>query len=71
MHNCAEHGSSFWRHHFLAVLRQAPDRLAGIVAVDETFVLERRKGERHWSASHADVAARLKSLTSFASRCPS
>ena len=35
-----------WRHRFLAAVRQAPDRLAGIVEVDETFVLESRKGER-------------------------
>ena len=27
-------------------MRQAPDRLAGIVEADETFVLESRKGER-------------------------
>ena len=35
-----------WRHRFLAAIRQAPDRLAGIVEADETFVLESRKGER-------------------------
>ena len=35
-----------WRHRFLAAMRQAPDRLAGIVEADETFVLESRKGER-------------------------
>ena len=35
-----------WRHRFLAAVRQAPDRLAGIVEADETFVLESRKGER-------------------------
>ena len=29
-----------WRHRFLAAVRQAPDRLAGIVEADETFVLE-------------------------------
>ena len=28
------------------MVRQAPDRLAGIVEADETFVLESRKGER-------------------------
>ena len=33
-----------WRHRFLEAVRQAPDRLAGIVAADETFVLEGRKG---------------------------
>ena len=35
-----------WRHRFLAAVRQAPDRLAGIVEADETFVLESRKGDR-------------------------
>ena len=35
-----------WRHRFLAAVRQAPERLAGIVEADETFVLESRKGER-------------------------
>ena len=35
-----------WRHRFLAAVRQAPDRLAGIVEADETFVLESRKGQR-------------------------
>ena len=35
-----------WRHRFLEAVRQAPDRLAGIVEADETFVLESRKGER-------------------------
>ena len=35
-----------WRHRFLAAVRKAPDRLAGIVEADETFVLESRKGER-------------------------
>ena len=35
-----------WRHRFLVAVRQAPDRLAGIVEADETFVLESRKGER-------------------------
>ena len=34
-----------WRHRFLAAVRQAPDRLAGIVEADETFVLESREGE--------------------------
>ena len=35
-----------WRHRFLEAVRQAPDRLAGIVEAEETFVLESRKGER-------------------------
>ena len=35
-----------WRHRFMAAVRQAPDRRAGIVEADETFVLESRKGER-------------------------
>ena len=35
-----------WRHRFLAAVRQAPDRLAGIVEADESFVLESRKGKR-------------------------
>ncbi len=38
--------ASRWRHRFLAAVRQAPDRLAGIVEADETVVLESRKGER-------------------------
>ena len=33
-------------HRFLKAVRQAPDRLRGIVEADETFVLESRKGER-------------------------
>ena len=35
-----------WRHRFPAAVRQAPERLAGIVAADETFVLDSRKGQR-------------------------
>ncbi len=35
-----------WRHRFLAAVRQAPERLAGIVEADETFVLESHKGQR-------------------------
>ena len=35
-----------WRHRFLAAVKQAPERLAGIVEADETFVLESRKGQR-------------------------
>ena len=35
-----------WRHRFLAAVKRAPDRLAGIVEADETFVLESRKGQR-------------------------
>ena len=35
-----------WRHRFLAAVKQTPDRLAGTVEADETFVLESRKGER-------------------------
>ena len=35
-----------WRHRFLEAVRQAPDRLGGIVEADETFVLESRKGDR-------------------------
>ena len=35
-----------WRHRFLAAVRQAPDRLVGIVEALETVVLESRKGER-------------------------
>ena len=34
------------RHRFLAAGRQEPDRLAGIVEADETFVLESCEGER-------------------------
>ena len=34
------------RRRFLVAVRQAPDRLAGIVEADETCVLESRKGER-------------------------
>jgi len=35
-----------WRHRFLAAVRQAPERLSGIVEADETFILGSRKGER-------------------------
>ena len=35
-----------WRHRFLEAVKQAPDRFAGIVEADETFVLESRKAER-------------------------
>ena len=42
-----------WRHRFLEAVRQAPDRLAGIVEADETFVLESRKGERKLEARDA------------------
>ncbi len=35
-----------WCRCFLEAVRQAPDRLVGIVEADETFVLESRKGER-------------------------
>ena len=35
-----------WRHRFLEAVRQALDRLAGIVEANETFVFESRKGER-------------------------
>ena len=47
-----------WRHRFLAAVRQTPDRLAGIVEADESFVLESRKGRGSWSASLAGAAAR-------------
>ena len=43
---CAPSTAFRWRHRFLAAVRQAPDRLAGIVEADETFVFESRKGER-------------------------
>ena len=46
---CSSAGATAFRarcHRFLAAVRQAPDRLAGIVEADETFVLESRKGER-------------------------
>ena len=39
---CAKHGASLASPRFLAAVRQAPDRLAGIVEADETFVLESR-----------------------------
>ena len=61
-----------WRHRFLAAVRQAPDRLAGIVEADETFVLESRKGERKLDRnSHAGAAARPANAASRASRCRS
>jgi transposase-like protein len=37
-----------WRHRFLMARKEAKDqRLTGIVEVDECFILESRKGERH------------------------
>ena len=61
-----------WRHRFLAAVRQAPDRLAGIVEADETIVLESRKGESgSWTASRAGAAARPANAASRASRCRS
>lgn len=37
-----------WRHRFLKARKEAKDqRLTGIVEVDECFILESRKGERH------------------------
>lgn len=37
-----------WRHHFLRARKDPKDqRLTGIVEVDECFILESRKGERH------------------------
>ncbi len=39
-------------------MRQAPDRLAGIVEADESFVLESRKGGRSWTARRAGAAGR-------------
>lgn len=37
-----------WRHRFLTARKMAKDqRLTGIVEVDESFILESRKGERH------------------------
>ena len=35
-----------WRHRFLQAARQAPQKLKGIVEVDETYVLESHKGQR-------------------------
>lgn len=35
-----------WRHRFLEAVEMSPDKLKGIVEVDETFFLESRKGER-------------------------
>ena len=35
-----------WRHRFLAAVGQAPQKLKGIVEVDETYVLESNKGSR-------------------------
>ncbi len=53
-----------WRHRFLAAVRQASDRLAGIVEADETVVLENRKGERKLDRA----AGRPANPTSRASR---
>lgn len=35
-----------WRHRFLQATRQAPQKLKGIVEVDETYILESHKGQR-------------------------
>ena len=60
-----------WRHRFLKAVRQAPDRLAGIVEADETFVLESRKGERKLDRKPRKRGGRPKSPASRASRCRS
>ena len=60
-----------WRHRFLKAVRQAPDRLRGIVEADETFVLESRKGSGSWTASRAGAAAKPANAASRASRCRS
>jgi transposase-like protein len=41
-------GTAFrWRHRFLQALKTGTAPLRGIVEVDETFVLDSRKGDRH------------------------
>ena len=60
-----------WRHRFLAAVRQAPDRLAGIVEADETFVLESRKGERKLERKARRRGGKAKKRGSRASRCRS
>ena len=41
-------GTAFrWHHRFLEAVATAPEKLKGIVEVDETYVLESRKGERN------------------------
>ena len=45
--NFAVSTSFRWRHRFLGTQDQNPPKLTGIVEVDETYVLESRKGERN------------------------
>ena len=45
--NFAVSTSFRWRHRFLGAQDQNPPNLTGIVEVDETYVLESRKGERN------------------------
>ena len=58
-----------WRHRFLAAVRQAPDRLAGIVEADET--LRSREPEGGAEAGSQAAAARPANAASRASRCRS
>ena len=61
-----------WRHRFLAAVRQAPDRLAGIVEADETFVLESRKGRTEAGAQAAPARRQgPQARAPRASRCRS
>ena len=45
--NFAVSTSFRWRHRFLGTQDQNPPKLKGIVEIDETYVLESRKGDRN------------------------
>lgn len=44
--NLAVNTAFRWRHRFLEAAKKAPQKLKGIVEVDETYVLESHKGQR-------------------------
>ena len=49
-----------WRHRFLAAVRQAPDRLAGIVEADETSSSRAARGSGSWSERRAGAACQRR-----------
>ena len=46
-----------WRHRFLEAIQTSAGKLRGIVEVDETFVLESRKGDRVWKRAEEGKSA--------------
>ena len=58
-----------WRHRFLKAVRQAPDRLAGIVEADETFVLRRVRCRESLGDQGLQLTRDLSYPSSFADFC--